>query len=139
MRWPARRRARRGIALADFIAGMMVFSAVIMVFAELTRSKFLLLTGSELRSRALSAAEETIDGIRRNGLGGRPKGKADRQGFRKVRTFELDGHRMPLNSEGVVAVRSIKMIAGKGYQLYEARVSVRYRSFFGCLNLEEKC
>lgn len=130
-----RQRVRhgRGIALADFIAGMMIFSAVMVVFTDLTRSKFNLISATEMHQRGQGAAEEALDRLRLEGLPSRPGKdvKADAQGFRQVTEFVLDkAHRLP-EAKGEIAVRSLRMAAGDGHMLYEARVSISWRDTTG--------
>ena len=118
--------ARRGFALADFMAGTLIFAGVVGVFVSLTNSKFGMLQASELRTRALFAAEDQVDRIRALGLGGGPAGMADAEGFRRVRTFEPVGSLY--EGLGEVRVRALRMAEGQdSRQLYEARVTVSWR------------
>lgn len=130
MRQRAPNRSRQsGIVLADFMAGMFLFAATMLVFAELTHSKFEMLGATHMRAQALSAAEEAIDKIRARGLPHLPKGKADKHGFRFVDRFTT-GKQIP-GGQGVISARSLRMLEGKGHQLYEARVTVSWKDAVG--------
>ena len=47
-------RRRRGLALADFLAGLMIFSGTLVAFAGITGAKFEMLDATEMRGRALA-------------------------------------------------------------------------------------
>lgn len=113
---------RAGFALADFLAGSMIFSATLTVFVALTQSKFDTLSAADQRSRAQAALEAELDRVRLLGAGGSPHGEADLQGFRLVRTFAPQV-RLP-DVEGRVELRALRVEGAPGHQLFEARVSI---------------
>ena len=108
-RWGKRRQRQSGIVLADFMAGMFLFSATMIVFAELTHSKFEMLGASHLRARALGVAEEAIDKVRLEGLPGLPMGKADKQGFRRVGAFST--RKQLVGGKGVISARALMIVS----------------------------
>ena len=124
-----RNARRRGIAMADFVAGTLLFSATLVVFAALTRSKFELISVTRMRAMALSGAETELDRVRADGLDQRPFGAVQSDGFRRVYTFDPrareDAPALP-GSEGLVEVRGLRMEGGDPRRLYEARVTVRW-------------
>ena len=122
-------RRRRGIVLADFVTGTIIFSAVILGFMSITQGKFRLLDAAIQRTHALAAAEAEIDAIRLEGLKGKPAGDADRDGFRRVRTFEPLG-KLP-GARGVVEARALRMQEGGAHRLLEVRVQVTWRDTTG--------
>lgn len=119
-----RRNRRAGFALADFLAGSMIFSATLTVFVALTRSKFDVLSASDQRSRAQAALERELDQVRLSGAGGEPQGEVDLEGFRLVRTFQPQA-RLP-QLEGRVELRALRVEGASWHQLFEARVSVSW-------------
>ena len=62
------RRRRRGFAIADFLAGMLVLAGALTAFATMTKSKMDALAQSDQLARGVAAAEEAIDRVRVNGL-----------------------------------------------------------------------
>lgn len=126
-------RRRRGFALIDFITGMVIFSAVMVAFVDLTRSKFGLISATEMQTRGLGAAEEVLDRLRVEGLRTEPAdgAKRDAFGFRTLRTFvPAKEHGLPAG-EGEVAVRSLRMKTGDAHLLYEVRITVSWRDASG--------
>lgn len=124
------RRWRRGFALADFLAGSIIFSGTLSLFVALTQSKYRVLEAADLRSRAEAALEVELDRVRAEGLGGAPDGESDADGFRQVRTFDpvLPGQTKPClpAGAGVVAVRALRVDGAPSHQLFEARITVRW-------------
>ncbi len=123
------RRQRGGFALADFVTGTVVFSSVILGFMSLTQGKFRVLDAAVMRTHAVAAAEAEIDAIRVGGLKGKPAGDADRDGFRRVRTFDPLG-KIP-TARGVVEARALRMQDGAAHRLLEVRVKVAWRDTSG--------
>lgn len=78
-------RRRRGFAIADFLAGTIIFSGVLITLASMTRAKLQVLAEADAQTRALARAEEALDDVRARGLPQAPTGAADTQGFRLVR------------------------------------------------------
>ncbi|RMG15501.1 MAG: hypothetical protein D6731_08230 [Planctomycetota bacterium] len=119
-----RPRRRRGFALADFVAGTVIFAGALGAFAALTRAKMTVLSQTHRRAQALAAAELAVDRLRREGLPAPPRGAADPDGYRSVARFTpteapwLRGH---------LDARALRMAVGDGHLLYEARVTVRWR------------
>ena len=129
MRHALSRRAR-GIVLADFITGTLIFSAALMAFFALTGSKFKLLDTCEMRTHALAAAEAEIDRVRLEGLAAAPEGQATLDGFRTVSTFKPMGRL--LQGEGLIEARALRMEGqADPRRLFEVRVTVRWRDTSG--------
>ena len=121
---------RRGFALADFLAGSIIFSGTLSLFVAMTHAKFSTLEAADLRSRAEAALEVELDRVRLEGPGGAPTGEADADGFRLVRTFEpqmpgLAAPRLPAG-RGEVALRALRVDGAPNHQLFEARVTVSW-------------
>lgn len=121
----ALRARRRGIAMADFIAGSLIFSATLGVFVGFTQLKFDTLRQTEALSRGNAAVEAELDRLREQGQVDPPQGDAELDGFRPVRSGPLEG--LP-EGELRVAARALRIEGGSGYQLYEVRVRARWRS-----------
>lgn len=118
-------RRRRGVALADFLAGMLILGGAMTAFAAMTRSKMEALAATDQHARALAAAEEAIDRVRTAGLPRAPGGDADADGFRRVHAFEVEGL---ADGRCVVEARSLRLAEdGAGHDLFEARVVVRWQ------------
>lgn len=108
----------------------MIFTATMVVFAGLTRSKFDLLAATELRSRGQIEAEAVLDRLRLRGLPGTPTGQADTEGFRRVREFVVADRLLP-GGRGVIEARALRMREGAGHAMLEARVTVSWREAKG--------
>ncbi|MEZ6186069.1 MAG: hypothetical protein R3F62_13790 [Planctomycetota bacterium] len=119
------RARRRGIAMADFIAGSLIFSATLGVFVGFTNVKFETLRQSEALSRANAAVEAEVDRLRELGAIAAPQGEAGLDGFRALSSFEVPDVN---EGSGEVAARALRVEGGQAYQLYEVRVRVRWRS-----------
>ena len=116
-------RRRRGIAMADFIAGSLIFSATLGVFVGFTQLKFETLRQAESLSRANAAVEAEADRLREVGSIPAPQGQPDLNGFRELSQFDVDDL---YGAEGKVSARALRIEGGAAYQLYEVRVQVSY-------------
>lgn len=116
------------MALVDFVIGTLIFSATILTFGTLTTSKLALLNSGERLQHALAAAEFQVDTIRLSGLSAAPAGQADVSGFRRVSAFTPRGL---THSSGLVEARALRVQQGDGHQLYEVRVTLRWRDDSG--------
>jgi hypothetical protein len=118
-------RGRRGVALADFLAGSLILAGAVTGFSTMTRTKLVALSTADQHARALAAAEEAIDRVRTGGLPRAPQGDADPDGFRLVLVFNVKD--LP-EGMGRVEVRSLRLDDdGPGHGLYEARAVVRWQ------------
>ncbi len=125
-----RKTRTRGMVLADFLTGTLIFSATLIAFFALTESKFKVIDASEMRTHALGAAELVVDRIRLEGLQAEPKGLADLDGFRQVSTFKPMGRLT--RGEGVIEARALRMQGeGDPQRLLEVRVTIRWRDTSG--------
>lgn len=116
------------MALADFVTGMFLFSLTMLTFVALTTSKLKMLNAGEWLLHGVAAAEVAADRVRLEGLAKRPSGRADAAGFRKVETFKPQGL---TQGSGVVEARALRMKEGEAHQLYEVRITVRWRDDTG--------
>ena len=114
---------RRGVALADFLAGMLLLAGAMTAYATMTRSKMDALSMADQHARALATAEEAIDRVRTGGLPRAPQGPADADGFRHVMDFGVVGL---LGCTGRIEARSLRLEGGEAADLFEARVVVRW-------------
>lgn len=127
MRLQRTRRGRRGFAIADFLAGMLVLAGALTAFATMTRSKMDALAQSDQLARGIAAAEEALDRVRTGGLPRAPFGDADVEGFRQVATFKPQGAGL-YRPEGRIEARALRVGAGGGvHGLFEARVVVTWQ------------
>lgn len=116
---------RRGVALADFLAGMLILAGAMTAFATMTRSKMEALAATDQHARALAAAEEAIDRVRTGGLPRAPEGDADADGFRRVHELAVSGL---ADGRCRIEARSVLLDdGGAGHDLFEARVVVRWK------------
>ena len=120
-----RRPWRRGFALADFVAGSLIVTATLVGFTALTRAKMQVLGDAQRRTAALAASEAALDRLRLEGLPVAPKGEADKLGYRQVSTFKPAGYP---TANGTIDARALRMAVGEAHLLYEARVSITWRS-----------
>lgn len=120
---------RRGIALADFITGMVIFSAALSAFVTLSRSKLDTIEFTKQRSVALSAVEERLDRLRVEGLQRNASGLVDEQGFRVAEEFGAPAE-LPAG-QGRVEVRPLRVQGGSRHGLYEVRVRVSWETHPG--------
>lgn len=119
------RQRRRGFALADFIAGTLLFTGAVVGFSTMTRAKMDALGLAEQQAAALAQAETAADRVRLDGLPGAPSGEADADGFRLCGAFDVTG---PLpGATGRVEARRLRVQDGEARGLWEARVVVRWR------------
>jgi hypothetical protein len=117
------------VALADYVCGMLIFSASLVAFSTLTASKLRLLDAAHGRQRALGAAETRLDALRLGGLPAAPAGGGDVDGFRKVQDF-APAPKLPAGW-GRVDARALRLSAGQAHGLYEVRVTVGWRDVNG--------
>jgi hypothetical protein len=115
---------RRGFALADFLAGMMLLAGAMTAFATMTRAKLDALSMADQHARALAAAEEAIDRLRTGGLPRAPQGAADADGFRQVLDFGVPGLQ---ECTGRIEARGLRVEGAEAGDLFEARVVVTWR------------
>ena len=121
----SRLRRRRGIAMADFIAGSLIFSATLGVFVGFTQLKFDTLQMAEDLSLGTAALEAEVDRLRELDGIEAPQGAPDLQGFRPLSEFPVDAL---YEGRGRVSARALRVEGGSAYQLYEVRVEVSWRS-----------
>lgn len=122
-----RRRGRRGVAIADFLAGMLVLSGALTGFAAMTRAKMDALAQSDQLARGVAAAEEALDRLRVSGLPKAPSGFADVDGFRVVTTFAPTAPGL-FRAEGRVDARALRASEGAAvHGLFEVRVVVSWQ------------
>lgn len=127
MRTFDRRRRRGGVAIADFLAGMLILAGALTAFATMTRSKFDALAQSDQLARGVAAAEEAIDRLRTGGLTRAPFGDADVDGFREVATFTPTAPGL-FEPKGRIEARALRVGAGAAiHGLFEARVVVTWQ------------
>lgn len=125
-----RRGRRTGIALADFVTGMLVLAGALGVFATITRSKFEALSAGDQHLRAVAAVEEALDRVRTGGLPRAPEGPATPDGFRLVMTFE-PADRALLGAEGRLEARLLRTAEGGAHDLLEVRAVVTWQDGAG--------
>jgi len=121
---------RRGIALADFVAGTVILAGVVSAFTSMTRAKFDALAEAELHGRAAIAVQAGLDEVRARGLSAEPSGPADIDGFRRVEALAVRDEQLAEASAEVQA-RFLRMASGEAHGLYEVRVVVRWRGRHG--------
>lgn len=123
-----RRRGRRaGIALADFVTGMLLLAGALGAFAAITRAKFEALSAGDQHLRAVAAAEEALDRVRTAGLPRAPEGAADPDGFRLVATFAPADPALQ-GAEGRLEARLLRTAEGAAaHDLLEVRAVVRWQ------------
>lgn len=125
------RMRRRGFALADFIAGTLLFTGSLVGFTVMTRSKMDALGLAEQQASALAQAETAADRVRLAGLPAAPSGEADLEGFRLCSTFDVasvsSGTAGLPGATGRVEARRLRVLDGEAHGLWEARVVVRWR------------
>lgn len=120
-------RARRaGIALADFITGMLLLAGALGAFATITRAKFDALAASDQHARAVAAVEEAIDRVRTAGLPRAPEGQADPDGFRLVAAFSPADPALA-GAEGRLEARLLRVTDGEAHDLLEVRAVVTWQ------------
>lgn len=118
---------RRGVALADFVTGMLLLAGALGAFAAITRSKFDAIAASDQHARAVAAAEEAVDRVRLEGLPRLPHGEADADGFRLVAAFTpAAGHGLA-GAAGRVEARGLRLAEGDAQGLFEVRAVVSWQ------------
>ena len=125
------RQRRRGFALADFIAGTLLFTGSLVSFTVMTRSKMDALELAEQQAAALAHAETAADRVRLGGLPAAPSGEPDLEGFRLCAAFDVasvtsGGAGLPA-ATGRIEARRLRVLEGEAHGLWEARVVVRWR------------
>ncbi|MCO5165709.1 MAG: hypothetical protein M9894_04995 [Planctomycetes bacterium] len=120
-------RRRRGVALADFVTGMLLLAGALGAFASITRAKFDAIAAGDQHARAVAAAEEAVDRVRLEGLPRLPHGDADPEGFRLVGAFVPSAGHGLARPEGRVEARGLRLSAGDARGLFEVRVVVTWQ------------